>query len=77
MVQPYHNRSGKSGVTGYELRDRSIVVWFGNGRGYEYDAAQPGPEQVSRMQELALAGRGLATYISREVRGAYARKVRC
>jgi hypothetical protein len=42
---------------------------------YEYTDATTGREHVQNMQELARAGEGLATYVSRFVHDAYARKL--
>jgi len=70
-LKRYGNRSGDSGVTAYAIAGGAIVVEFTGGDCYLYDAVRPGPTHVHRMQELALAGRGLGTYISRNVRDHY------
>jgi hypothetical protein len=74
-MKRYANRSGNSGVTGYQIGDSSILVRFVNGDIYEYDATSPGAKHVQNMRMLALAGEGLATYISRFVQENYARKL--
>lgn len=74
-MEPYRNCSGHSGVVGYEAREDGIVVCFIGGQCYLYDRNRPGPEHVANMLELAAAGEGLATYISRFVRERYARTV--
>ncbi len=74
-MKRYANLSGNSGVTGYQPGDASIRVRFVNGDIYEYNARSPGLEHVNNMLELAHAGRGLATYISRFVHDNYARKL--
>lgn len=66
-LQPYANRSGDSGVTRYAVVGDAIVIEFSGGDCYLYDSVSPGPLHVRRMQELAAAGRGLSTYISRNV----------
>lgn len=66
--------SAKSGIVAYELRDDAILVKFRSGEVYVYDVERPGPAHVAEMKRLAVAGEGLATYISRNVRDAYARK---
>lgn len=68
--------SGDSAVTGYEIGARSIAVEFQGDRVYEYTYASAGAASVERMKELARAGRGLSTFISRVVREKYARRVR-
>jgi hypothetical protein len=74
-MQRYRNRSGRSGVTGYELGDGRILVRFTDGAIYEYTDQASGAEHVRQMSQLAEAGLGLATYISRHVRDAYGRRL--
>ena len=74
-MQLYKNISGRSGVLGYEIGHGSIKVKFHNGETYLYNTQLPGPTHVDRMQALAARGKGLATYISRTVRNAYAAKL--
>ncbi|MGH7648758.1 MAG: hypothetical protein ACREND_11610 [Gemmatimonadaceae bacterium] len=73
-MEPYRNLSGNSGVEAFEIHDESIVVRFSGGPTYEYDYVQSGRVHVEQMKRLARAGRGLSTYISQHVRGAFARK---
>lgn len=70
-LQPYANRSGDSGVVGYVIAGEAIVIAFTGGDCYLYDPVRPGADHVRRMQELATAGRGLGTYVSRHVRDRY------
>lgn len=63
----YANRAGNSGVVAYALVADAIVVEFSGGGRYLYDGVRPGRRHVARMRELALAGRGLASYINRYV----------
>jgi len=74
-MQRYRNLSGDSGVRAYECGRDAIKVRFANGETYVYDAQVPGAEDVARMQALAVAGRGLSTYIAQQVRERYARKL--
>jgi hypothetical protein len=66
LMQKYDNLAGDSGVTHYSLlEDGSMVVVFKDESVYVY------PEVINKrhilnMVRLARAGRGLATYISRE-----------
>lgn len=73
-MERYANLEGDSGVLAYEIGADYIKVQFRGGTTYVYDSANPGDIHVRHMQELARAGRGLSTYISRHVRNAYARK---
>ncbi|HET6431790.1 hypothetical protein [Dyella sp.] len=74
-MKRYRNLSGHSGVTAYQCGDGFIRVRFVNGDTYEYTDQVPGPEHVRNLCFCAEAGEGLATYISRFVRDAYARKL--
>lgn len=71
----YENRSGRSGVAGFEIGERSITVRFEDGGTYLYDQSKPGKQHLAQMIALARAGAGLATYINQQVRGNYARKL--
>lgn len=74
--EPYRNLSGESGVTAYAIAPDAIHVRFvHDDHTYIYNYAEPGREDVERMKTLALAGRGLATYISRNVKSRYAAKI--
>lgn len=73
-MEPYLNLSGESGVTGYELGADFIRVRFQGGVTYRYGQTRPGPHHVARMKACAVAGRGLGTYISQNVRDLYESK---
>ncbi len=70
----YANLSGDSGVREYEIGPGYIKVRFGGGPIYAYDNSRPGAGHVAIMQRLAQAGKGLATYISQNVKKSFARK---
>jgi hypothetical protein len=74
-VDRYRNLSGDSGVLRYQVLEGAILVQFRNGSVYEYTNASAGPQAVSTMQRLAVAGRGLSSFISIHVRGKYARRM--
>lgn len=74
-MQRYKNLGGNSGVTAYEIDTGQIVVQFRNGERYLYTEDSAGAANIARMQELAQAGRGLATFISQHVAERYERKV--
>lgn len=73
-MQRYRNLDGHSGVDAYETGAGFIRVCFVNGETYEYTELATGRAHVGHMQELAAAGRGLASYINRFVHDDYARK---
>ena len=74
-MEPYKNLSGVSNVTAYEIGSDSIKVQFKDGGLYRYDARSAGHENVEEMKTLAVAGRGLNTFINQHVRKDYAEKL--
>jgi hypothetical protein len=71
----YDNRAGESGVTDFQIRESSIAIRFTNGGTYLYDARKPGRKDLEQMKRLALAGRGLSTFISTHVKDRYASRI--
>ena len=71
----YGNSSGKSGVSAYEICDEAILVEFRNGGKYLYDYGTPGEAEVEEMKRLAEDGSGLMTFINKNVRKRFARKL--
>ena len=64
-MTPYLSRSGKkSGVQAYEIGPGYIIVEFPASR-YKYSYSSCGREAVETMKKLALASKGLSTFISR------------
>ncbi len=74
-MPPYQSRSRNSGVIAFNLAENSIELEFRDGSRYLYNATQPGPKAVATMQQLALAGAGLTTFVNRHVRDRYAAKL--
>jgi hypothetical protein len=72
-VQPYQNLSGNSGIVEFKNRPDFIIVRFSDGDLYVYNAERIGRDRVEKMKNLAVAGRGLSTYINQhpEVRQGY------
>jgi hypothetical protein len=73
-MERYRNLSGTSGVVAYRIADEAIVVRFTDGGTYVYSYASAGEGNVEEMKRLARAGRGLSTFISRNVQDAYESK---
>lgn len=73
-MRRYANLSGNSGVVAYAIGKDSIEVKFEDGGIYLYTHASAGAIHVEAMKKLALAGKGLSTYIARHVRESYASK---
>ena len=70
----YQNTHGKSGVVEYESGSDYIKIQFkGPQKVYVYDYTKPGKTHVDEMKLLAESGRGLATYISQEVKTDFSR----
>ena len=71
----YESSSGESGVASYDIGPDFITLQFRDGAVQLYNYEKPGKEHVERMKELAKAGSGLSTYVSRQVNYAYARQL--
>lgn len=67
-MTPYKNLSEESGVLAYEILSEGIRVQFVGKDIYYYSYSAPGAAHVEKMKELAEKGRGLATYISQNIR---------
>jgi hypothetical protein len=59
----------------YEMNADSITVKFAGGAVYLYTQQSCGKKAIAEMKKRALAGRGLATYISRYVKDKYERQL--
>jgi hypothetical protein len=73
-MERYKNLSGHSGVVAYEIESDAIRVAFKDGCVYVYTYASAGVSRIETMKGLARVGRGLSTYIARNVREAYESK---
>lgn len=67
----YESPGGDSGVIAYQIGDDWIKVEF-PGKLYLYNHTSAGIDRIEPMKDLARAGQGLASYISRQVREGYA-----
>lgn len=72
----YKNLGGKSAVTMYELEKDAVNVRFADHSAYRYTNQSAGPENIAKMKTLALAGKGLGTFIESSLKGRALRKVR-
>lgn len=73
-MKPYRNEKGNSGVEAYEIVPGGIRIRFVGGDIYRYSVESAGQQNIAEMEKLALKGRGLSTFISREVKNKYAEK---
>lgn len=74
-MKRYENRSGRGGITGYEILPDGIILEFNYKDEYLYDYSKPGREQVEQMKILAERGEGLTTYVNQHVRDNYRKKL--
>lgn len=72
-MTPYANQSGRSAVVAYCIEDNAIIVEFKGRRRYCYTDRSAGHANVEHMKQLARAGRGLGTFITRNLRDDYER----
>lgn len=73
-MESYKNLSGVSSVSAYEIDDTSIKIKFKTtSKIYLYSYIKPGQKHVDKMKELAIAGRGLQTYINKHKSAGYDR----
>lgn len=70
-MQHYKNIAGNSGVRAYDIGPDFIKVKFISGEVYTYSYTKAGKIHVERMKGLAQNGKGLASYISRNVKDLY------
>ena len=74
-MSPYANHSGKAGITAFELGGDYLDIRFVDGSVYRYTYQSTGVSNIEKMKKLALAGRGLTTFINKTVRTQYALKL--
>ncbi|MCX5807029.1 MAG: hypothetical protein NT010_13380 [Proteobacteria bacterium] len=75
-MERYKNLGGDSGVLAYEIGDDSITVQFSTGRVYLYTHRSTSSANIEQMKLLAVAGKGLNSYISKYVKKGYESKLR-
>ena len=73
-MTPYANSAGNSGVVAYQIGADRITVQFIGGDIYVYTIASAGVKNINQIKQLAVAGRGLSTFISTTVKDKYERK---
>ena len=75
-AEKYQNLSGKSTVVSYKILKDSVTVVFTSHRKYIYSNQSAGRLNVKQMKDLAIAGKGLGTFIDTNLKEGYARKIR-
>lgn len=76
MYTRYKNLSGASKVARYEITKDTITIRFADSSVYIYSNQSATPGNISKMKTLAVAGKGLGTFIEANVKDLYMRKVR-
>lgn len=75
-MEIYKDLDGDSGVAAYEIGPDFIRVQFSTGSVYLYTYGSAGVHNIEHMKQLAKSGEGLNSFITTNVRKAYARKER-
>ena len=76
MMARYKNLSGNSKVVQYEIVKDSMKIRFSDCSVYIYTNQSADPRNISKMKALAIAGKGLSTFIDTNVKDRFSRKVR-
>ena len=76
MFKRYKNLSGHSTVARYEILKDAVTIRFADHTVYIYTNQTADPENISKMKALAIAGKGLGTFIDANVKERFLRKVR-
>lgn len=74
-MERYNNLGKNSGVSAYEIGAESITVQFSSGAVYLYTYKSAGSSNIEKMKLLAVAGKGLNSFIMRNVRKGYESKL--
>ena len=72
----YKNVGGKSTVARYEIEKDAVTVQFKDHSVYRYTNQSADPKNIAEMKKLALAGKGLGTFIESKVKDRFIRKIR-
>jgi hypothetical protein len=75
-MERYKNLGGNSDVIAYEIENESIAVQFNDSAIYLYNYRSAGEVNIEKMKTLAVAGRGLNSFIMKQARKRYAAKLR-
>ncbi len=76
VMERYKDLGGNSGVSAYEIGEDYIKVEFSDGSLYLYNYQSAGENSIEQMKSLALSGRGLNSFINKNVRKNYSSKLR-
>lgn len=76
MFKRYKNLSGNSKVARYEIAKDAMTIRFTDSSVYRYTNQTADPVNIGKMKQLAIAGKGLGTFIDANVKDRFLRKVR-
>ena len=76
VYRRYKNAGGSSEVVRYEMEKDAINLVFKDGSAYRYTNQSAAPENIAKMKSLALAGKGLGTFVKSTVKDRFCRKIR-
>lgn len=76
MYLRYKNLSKASTVARYEIAKDSVTIRFTDHSVYIYTNQSADPVNIEKMKTLAVAGKGLGTFIDANVKSRFMRKVR-
>ena len=75
-MSKYKNLSGDSPIISYEIDLSSITIKFKGNYSYKYTYQSSGRQNIEKMKKLALSGKGLSSFISRNIKEKYSSKFR-
>jgi hypothetical protein len=76
IFKAYKNLGGASTVARYQIDKDSVMIRFTDSSVYRYTNQSAGPDNISQMKKLALAGKGLGTFIESKLKDRFLQKVR-
>ncbi len=74
--EKYNNLGKKSIVAQYKILQDSVTIRFADHSVYIYNNQSAGRLNVNQMKALAVAGKGLGTFIETNLKEGFARKIR-
>lgn len=74
-MQTYRNISGASDISAYQTGTDSITIRFNDRSIYLYTYTSAGSAEIETMKTLAKQGSGLNSYINKNVKTKYAKKL--
>ena len=72
----YQNAGGKSKVVRYHIAKDAMTIEFADCSKYIYTNQSATPQNITKMKELAVAGKGLGTFIDKNLKDKFLRKIR-